>query len=376
MAAVELRRLEKRYDNGTTAIRDLSLTIGDGEMMVFVGPSGCGKSTLLRLMAGLEPVTGGEIVVDGRVVNDLPPQRRNIAMVFQNYALYPHMTVRGNIEFPLRMMRLTGGEARRRLARTAAMLELEPLLEMRPKQLSGGQRQRVAMARALVRDPAVFLLDEPLSNLDAKLRGQIRAEILSLQRRTGTTAAYVTHDQVEAMTLGDRVAVLNGGVLQQVGTAQALYEAPVNTFVAGFIGSPPMNLFRTMVRRDAPHGVTLEIGRHRVPLTGTSGYRPLPIGADVVPVIAGLRPEAFCCVDGSFRGPTIDVRVAAVENLGHEKLIFFDPPMGRDVNDGTPWVARCRPHAPAVAGTVVPLGVDTAGVVFFDPADGRALTNP
>ena len=373
MAAVELRHVEKRYANGTLAIGDVSLTIDDGELMVFVGPSGCGKSTLLRLMAGLEAVTGGEIVVGGRVVNDLPPQQRNIAMVFQNYALYPHMTVRGNIEFPLRMMKLPREEARRRLQHTAALLGLEPLLDASPRQLAGGQRQRVAMARALVRDPAVFLLDEPLSNLDAKLRGEIRAEILSLQRRTGTTMAYVTHDQVEAMTLGDRVAVLNGGVLQQVGTAQTLYAAPVNTFVAGFIGSPPMNLFHTTVQRDT-HGVLyMAMGRHQVPMAAPHWPR-LAAGA-AVPVIAGLRPEALSCVDGDSRGPVIEVMVRSVENLGHEKLIIFLPPLEGGLDNTTPWTARCQPRVQVVPGVHTSLAVDTANVIFFDPADGRALAD-
>ncbi len=372
MAAVELRHVEKCYAGGIRAIHDLSLTIDDGELMVFVGPSGCGKSTLLRLMAGLEAVSGGEIAVGGRVVNDLPPQQRNIAMVFQNYALYPHMTVRGNIEFPLRMMKLPEVEARRRLQHTAALLGLEPLLDARPRQLSGGQRQRVAMARALVRDPAVFLLDEPLSNLDAKLRAEIRTEIQSLQRRTGTTMAYVTHDQVEAMTLGDRVAVLNAGVLQQVGTAQALYEGPVNTFVAGFIGSPPMNLFHTVLRGDGRGRVSMALGRHRLPLTETALRRRWPAQRDTVAVIAGLRPEALRCAGGDFSGPAIEVMVRSVENLGHEKLIFFRPPL-EGADDGAAWAARCRPHDAVAAGSRVPLVIDTARVIFFDPADGSAL---
>ncbi|MGD8396976.1 MAG: ABC transporter ATP-binding protein, partial [Candidatus Eiseniibacteriota bacterium] len=232
MATVELREVTKVFDGDVTAVDRLSLALEDGELLVLVGPSGCGKSTALRLVAGLETATAGEIRIDGEVVNGLAPQERDIAMVFQNYALYPHKTVRGNLAFPLRMMRMERAERERRIARTAGLLGLEPLLERRPRQLSGGQRQRVAMGRALVRDPRVFLLDEPLSNLDAKLRVEIRAEIAELQRRIGITTLYVTHDQVEAMTLGDRVAVLRDGRLQQVDDAQTLYDAPANVFVA------------------------------------------------------------------------------------------------------------------------------------------------
>src|SRR5574340_1075994 len=243
MARVVFEHVTKTYDDGTHAVTDCTLQIADGELMVFVGPSGCGKSTLGRRVAALEAATGGTLRIGDRVVNDLTPQQRNIAMVFQDYALYPFMSVRRNLEFPLKMRKLPRDEMRRRVESVASLLDITPLLDRLPKQLSGGQRQRVAMGRALVRNPAVFLLDEPLSNLDAKLRGQVRAEIGDLQHRTRTTMIYVTHDQVEAMTLGDRVAVLDRGRLQQVAPPRELYDRPANVFVAGFIGHPPMNLF-------------------------------------------------------------------------------------------------------------------------------------
>src|SRR5438270_7990809 len=241
MAAISINSVSKRYRDGTLAVRDLDLEIGDGEFMVLVGPSGCGKTTLLRMMAGLEEVTGGEIEIGGRVVNDLTPRRRDIAMVFQNYALYPHMTVAKNMGFALKRAGVPAAEIRRKVSETAALLGIAEQLERKPANLSGGQRQRVAMGRAIVRDPTAFLMDEPLSNLDAKLRIQTRAEILRIQRRLRTTTVYVTHDQTEAMTLGDRLAVMRDGVLQQVGTPDELYNHPINVFVAGFIGSPAMN---------------------------------------------------------------------------------------------------------------------------------------
>src|SRR5438105_10865272 len=247
MARVALEHVDKVYPGGTRALSDCTLRIEDGELVVVVGPSGCGKSTLLRLVAGLEEVSAGTVRIGERVVNELSPQERNVAMVFQDYALYPYLTARGNLEFPLRMRRLARGAIRDRVEAIARLLDIVALLDRLPKQLSGGQRQRVAMGRALVREPAVFLLDEPLSNLDAKLRVQVRAEIKELQARTRTTMMYVTHDQVEAMTLGDRVVVLDRGRVQQVAPPRGLYERPANVFVAGFIGNPPMNLFPARV---------------------------------------------------------------------------------------------------------------------------------
>src|SRR5437016_4313449 len=265
MARVELEHVDKVYPGGTHALSDFTLAVDDGELVVLVGPSGCGKSTVLRLIAGLEEATAGTVRIGERVVNELPPQERNVAMVFQDYALYPYLSARGNLEFPLKMRRLRRDEMRQRVERVAGLLDITALLDRLPKQLSGGQRQRIAMGRALVREPAVFLLDEPLSNLDAKLRVQVRAEIKELQQRTRTTMAYVTHDQVEAMTLGDRVAVLDRGRLQQAAPPGELYDRPANAFVAGFIGNPPMNLF--------PARVALENGS---PMLAVGG-RPVPI---------------------------------------------------------------------------------------------------
>src|SRR5215470_1518149 len=271
MASVAFEHVEKIYPNGTKAVIDVTLQITDGELMVLVGPSGCGKSTLLRMLAGLETISSGVIRLGNRVVNDLSPQERNVAMVFQDYALYPFMTVRQNLEFPLKMRRLPGGEMARRIAWAADVLDLAALLDRLPKQLSGGQRQRVAMGRALVREPSVSLLDEPLSNLDAKLRVEVRAEISDLQQRTNTTMVYVTHDQTEAMTLGHRIAVLNLGRLQQVAPPQELYDRPANAFVASFIGNPPMNVFPVQVRTDAQGARQLVVAEQVLPLAGRSG---------------------------------------------------------------------------------------------------------
>jgi multiple sugar transport system ATP-binding protein len=299
MASVDFDHIDKTFPDGTRAIVDC-------------GPSGCGKSTLLRLLAGLEQVTSGTLRIGGRVVNDLPPQTRNVAMVFQDYALYPFMTVRGNLEFPLKMRKLPRDERRRRVEWAAGLLDISQLLDRRPRQLSGGQRQRVAMGRALVREPTVFLLDEPLSNLDAKLRVQVRAEIGELQRRTGTTMIYVTHDQVEAMTLGQRVAVLHQGRLQQVASPREIYDHPVNAFVAGFIGNPPMNLFRTRVVVDERRRTCIAVGDQAVPISS----RSKPGTA----LTAGIRPEAFRLASPSVGDGTIRVTVEHVEYLGHETL--------------------------------------------------------
>ena len=295
MAAVAFRHVGKRYPNGVVALDDVSLEIADGELLVLVGPSGCGKSTLLRLLAGLETATAGEIRIDGQVVNDRAPQERNVAMVFQDYALYPFMTVRRNLAFPLEMRRRGRAELDAAVERVAAMLDLGGVLDRLPRQLSGGQRQRVAMGRALVREPSVSLLDEPLSNLDAKLRVEVRAEIAALQQRTGTTMLYVTHDQTEAMTLGERIAVLDGGRLQQVATPRELYERPANRFVAGFIGSPPMNIVAAAVAA------------------------PLSAPAPAAAVEIGIRPESFRLAAAG--AAALEARVGHVEYLGHETLL-------------------------------------------------------
>jgi multiple sugar transport system ATP-binding protein len=320
MAEITLRNVVKKYGDGFAAVNDVSLDIADGEFMILVGPSGCGKSTVLRMIVGLEDITSGELLIDGERVNDKAPRDRDLSMVFQNYALYPHLTVFENIAFPLRLRKgVPEQEVRDKVQRAAEMLELTEHLDRKPAHLSGGQRQRVAMGRAIVRDAKAFLFDEPLSNLDAKLRGQMRTEILRMQRRLGTTTVYVTHDQVEAMTLGDRVALLRRGELQQVGTPRELYEHPVNLFVAGFIGSPPMNFV----------AATVEHGRMVLPFTSFD----LPddvrgaVG-DREHVTVGIRPESF---DDAARidteragdGVTFRAHVDVVEWLGNEQYAYI-----------------------------------------------------
>jgi multiple sugar transport system ATP-binding protein len=320
MAEVEFKHIEKSFSDGTQAVRDFSLAVNDGEFMVLVGPSGCGKSTLLRMMAGLETATSGEILIGGAVVNKWTPQQRNVAMVFQNYALYPHMTVRRNLEFPLRMAKLRKDEIHRRVAETAHLLSLTELLDRKPRQLSGGQRQRVAMGRAVVRKPSVFLMDEPLSNLDAKLRVQIRTEIASLQERLGTTTIYVTHDQVEAMTLGTRVAVIDAGKLQQVDPPQELYTHPANIFVASFLGNPGMNLLPVLIKRNGFGQLSLKVGNQSLKL---DQHRLTAHNYTIdQPLLAGIRPEDLFPVT---RNPTqthLELAVKTVESLGHEHLVY------------------------------------------------------
>lgn len=377
MSSVELRHVSKIFADGTTAVDDLSLELPNGELMVLVGPSGCGKTTALRMLAGLEPVTSGEILIGGRRVNDTAPQRRNVAMVFQNYALYPHMTVRKNLEFPLRMLKLPRDERDRRVAGAAGLLGLQEQLERRPRSLSGGQRQRVAMGRALVRDPAVFLMDEPLSNLDAKLRVEIRTEIAALQRRTGITTVYVTHDQVEAMTLGHRVAVLDRGRLQQVAPPEQLYRRPANAFVAGFIGSPPMNLFDGRLLAGGA-ALELQLGGQRVSVGEEveryqPGVRKLVGGS----VIAGARPDAFSLALGRDERDTVNVEVAGTEHLGDEVLLYFrlpDTGRGDEAGASVPGVARLGLSAHRFEpGETVRLRLDTGRLYFFS-VSGEALS--
>ena len=307
MADVAFEHVNKVYPGPTLAVEDLTLTVGDGEFLILVGPSGCGKSTALRMVAGLEKISSGTILVDGRAINDVPPKDRDIAMVFQNYALYPHMTVEKNLAFGLRQRKTPRAEIARRVSEVSATLSLDELMKRRPGQLSGGQRQRVAMGRALVREPKAFLLDEPLSNLDAKLRVQMRAELKKLHQRLGITTIYVTHDQVEAMTLGDRIAVMNAGRLQQIGVPQDVYDRPANVFVAGFIGSPPMNLFR-----GSASGGTVSAGSLSFERAGVADG----------PVTVGVRPEVFHPADAeATAGPAIELVVAVVEPLGDEVLV-------------------------------------------------------
>src|SRR5579863_8572959 len=323
MAQIVLDHVDKVYSGGVKAVDGLSLEIRDGEFMVLVGPSGCGKSTALRSIAGLEEITDGTISIGEQVVNDLPPKDRDIAMVFQNYALYPHMTVEANLAFGLKLRHTPKGEIRRRVGNAAAMLGLEPYLNRKPAALSGGQRQRVAMGRAIVREPAAFLMDEPLSNLDAKLRVSMRAALNQLHERLGTTTVYVTHDQVEAMTLGERVCVLRDGRLQQVDTPQALFDGPVNLFVAGFIGSPAMNFVSADLVRDDGPAVTFAGYRLPVPSSVVSGKPGLDsyFGKKI---ILGIRPSDF--EDGAFADaawPRIAITTGVTEGLGTEIHVIF-----------------------------------------------------
>ena len=323
MANVKLVGVRKVYeDRGRihVAVHDVDLEVGDGEFVVLVGPSGCGKSTTLRMIAGLESISGGELHIGDRMVNESPPKDRDIAMVFQNYALYPHMTAYDNMAFALRLRRLSTAEIDQRVRASARVLGIESLLQRRPRQMSGGQRQRVALGRAIVRQPQVFLFDEPLSNLDAKLRVQMRREIARLHRQLGTTMIYVTHDQVEAMTLGDRIVVLNGGHLQQVDTPTRLYDSPANTFVASFIGTPPMNLVAGRLvagsppRFEAAGGMALALdGRWTGALAGASERA----------VILGIRPEDLARATGPADGTTLEARVELAELLGGEGLVHL-----------------------------------------------------
>jgi multiple sugar transport system ATP-binding protein len=382
MAEISLRRVVKRYGGGEPAVDDVSLDVADGELVILVGPSGCGKSTLLRMIAGLEDITSGDVLIGGRRVNDVPPRDRNLAMVFQNYALYPHLSVFENIAFPLRVRRgSSAAEVKARVEEAAALLELTEHLQRRPSQLSGGQRQRVAMGRAIVRHADAFLFDEPLSNLDAKLRGQMRLELLRLQRRLGTTTVYVTHDQTEAMTLGDRVALLRRGVLQQVAPPRTLYDDPANLFVAGFIGSPPMNLV----------AATVEDGRLRLPFAACELPPDLraAVGGRRV-AIAGIRPEGF--EDGTrgdaaeVSGATFAARVDVVEWLGNEQYAYIPydaPPGGAPMSElvreldaertRSQLVVAVDPRRRLERGAQVALRIDPRRMHLFDPESGEAL---
>ena len=387
MAELRLAGVSKVYPNGFRAVSDVNLDIADGEFLVLVGPSGCGKSTLLRMIAGLEDVTEGAIEIDGRVVNAETPRERDIAMVFQNYSLYPHMTVRKNIGYSLRLGRVPKDEAARRIGDTAAMLELTDLLDRKPGVLSGGQRQRVAMGRAIVREPAAFLMDEPLSNLDARLRVQMRAEVIRLQRNLGTTTVYVTHDQVEAMTMGSRVAVLRDGLLQQVDRPQVLYDQPDNVFVAAFIGSPSMNLYQGRIERTATAARVI-FGAHSfsLPDQGTEGDEFS--GGDGQEVIVGIRPEWLVeQTPDNADWPSVRVRVELVEALGSELVAHttieataaeIDTPelaeasVG-DSRDGAPCLARLSPGSRIAVGDTIDLAINTPSVHLFDAVTERAL---
>ncbi|HEX9376871.1 MAG TPA: ABC transporter ATP-binding protein [Actinomycetota bacterium] len=359
MAVVEFDRVSKRFGH-VDALEEVSFEIGDGEFVVLVGPSGSGKTTALRILAGLELPTSGEIRVDGRVVNDLSPRDRDVAMVFQDYALYPQMTVRQNLGFSLRVRKLAREEIERRVRATAEMLELGPLLDRRPRELSGGQRQRVALGRALVREPKVFLMDEPLSNLDAQLRTQTRGEIRRLQQAVGVTTAYVTHDQVEAMTMGDRIVVMNRGVVEQVGEPSSVYDRPANVFVAGFIGSPAMVLARFSASNgDGVVRLTRGGASMEVPSAGT----PLP-----AEVVVGVRPEhAELWSDREGIVGPIEGRVRFVEDLGREQFV------GVAVAEDTTFTLQVEGRAAVELDAVVRFGFRRGRIHVFDPETGQAL---
>ena len=360
MGRVAIQGVTKRFGD-VTAVDHLSLEIADQEFLVLLGPSGCGKSTALRMIAGLDEPTEGVIEIGDRVVNDVEAKDRDVAMVFQSYALYPHMSVRRNIEFPLRSRRASRDERHRLVAEAAGMLGLEPLLDRKPAQLSGGQRQRVALARAIVRRPQVFLMDEPLSNLDAKLRVQTRAELVELHRRVTTTVIYVTHDQVEAMTMGDRIAILNDGLLQQVGPPQAVYERPANLFVARFIGNPPMNTVTgKVVRADGGHTVAVPGGEIAVrPDIGKALDR-----LALAEVVAGIRPEHLRL---GADGP-IEATVSVVESLGHERHVFC-----RLTDDQPVIVRQSAAEAAPAEQSPARLTFDDAHLHLFDPTTERRV---
>jgi multiple sugar transport system ATP-binding protein len=362
MAAVVLRGVTKRFGD-TRVIEGLDLEIRDRELMVLVGPSGCGKSTALRMVAGLEDATDGTISIGDRVVNDVPPKDRDIAMVFQSYALYPHMTVRENLEFGLRIRKTPAEETARLVSEAAQILGIDALLARKPKELSGGQRQRVALGRAIVRKPAVFLFDEPLSNLDAKLRVQMRAEIKKLQARLQVTSIYVTHDQVEAMTMGHRIAVLHAGRLQQVGAPLEVYERPANVFVAAFIGTPPMSIFDATVGGGA---TALACRGFSLPVPGR--LRPALAGADGRRVVAGIRPENVLGTRRAPRGETarLDVTVEIAEPLGDEVVVH-----ARAGEESL--VFKQDPHLPAAIGDVLPVQLELDALHLFDAETQRRI---
>ena len=399
MSSITFQRVRKVYPGGTLAIHDVSIEVADGEFVVLVGPSGCGKSTLLRMVAGLEEVTEGTLQIGERVVNDVSPKDRDIAMVFQNYALYPHMSVFDNMAFGLKMRRMPREEIRRRVGEAAAILEISELMDRKPKSLSGGQRQRVAMGRAIVREPAAFLMDEPLSNLDAKLRVQMRSELGILHKRLQTTTLYVTHDQVEAMTMGDRVAVLRKAGeeqsnLQQIDTPRVLYDRPANLFVAGFIGSPSMNfVYGRIEARNGGHSLAFADEEIALP-PSTLAERPSLASHSGSQLVVGVRPEAFEIDSPSAAessAASISADATLVEQLGSEAYVHFSKPTppvitpdirelledeGSDVSslgDRTKLVARVNPDSAPAAGDRIRLRIDVSKLHFFDDRSGAAI---
>ena len=383
MATVGLQQVNKVYPNGFHAVRDLDLEVADGEFMVLVGPSGCGKTTALLMVAGLEDVSSGSLRIGGKPVNNVSPKDRDIAMVFQNYALYPHMSVAENIAFSLRLRKLPKQEIDAKVKETAEILGLSEWLDRRPGQLSGGQRQRVAMGRAIVREPSAFLMDEPLSNLDAKLRVQMRAEVLRIQKRLRVSTMYVTHDQVEAMTMGDRVAVMRSGVLQQCDNPQVLYNRPDNLFVAAFIGSPAMNLYEASVGEG---GRSVRLGSQLIELPEQVIVAHSALSAFAGRnIVLGLRPEHLPVAGDGRAGPALAADVDLVEALGAELIVHFTidarrvrPEGAADadteaVTEAGEGVARVDPTAPVKPGERVTFAVNTSGMQFFDPSSGEAI---
>ena len=369
MSTVKLEHISKKYPNGFEAVKDFNLEIGDKEFIIFVGPSGCGKSTTLRMVAGLEEITGGDLYIDGKRMNDVEPKDRDIAMVFQNYALYPHMTVYDNMAFGLKIRKLPKEEIDKKVHEAAKILDLEHLLDRKPKALSGGQRQRVAMGRAIVRNPKVFLMDEPLSNLDAKLRGQMRIEISKLHQKLGTTIIYVTPDQTEAMTLGTRIVVMKDGVVQQVDTPENLYERPGNKFVAGFIGAPQMNMVNAdVVEKDGLClefcGQSIRLDENRAKILRDKGY----VGKKIT---LGIRPEDLHdagSIDRANKDACIHATIRVYEMLGAETYLYFDM-------DQATWTARVDPSVKVKPGETVDLYMNTEKLHAFDVETELAIFN-
>ena len=370
MGTLSFRNINKVYPNGFHAVKDFNLEVADKEFIIFVGPSGCGKTTTLRMIAGLEEISDGELAIDGRIINDVEPKDRDIAMVFQNYALYPHMTVYDNMAFGLKLRKVPKAEIDKLVHEAAKILDLEPLLDRKPKALSGGQRQRVAMGRAIVRNPQVFLMDEPLSNLDAKLRGQMRIELSKLHQRLGTTIIYVTHDQVEAMTLGTRIVVMNAGIIQQVDTPQKLYDTPNNLFVAGFIGSPQMNFLDAVVEVVDDTAV-LKVAGHFIPLPPAKSKKLIEGGYNGKTVTFGIRPEdvydSEMMVEASPQS-TFEATVKVYELLGAEVFLYFDL-------DDFQMTARVDPRTTARPGDVVKFAIDVEKIHIFDKETELVITN-
>ena len=370
MASLSLRGIEKIYPNGFHAVKDFNLEIEDKEFIIFVGPSGCGKSTTLRMIAGLEDISGGVLEIDGKKMNDVEPKDRDIAMVFQNYALYPHMTVYDNMAFGLKLRKVPKDEIDKKVREAARILDLEKLLDRKPKALSGGQRQRVAMGRAIVRNPKVFLMDEPLSNLDAKLRVQMRIEISKLHENLGATIIYVTHDQTEAMTLGTRIVVMKDGIVQQVDTPQNLYNTPCNQFVAGFIGSPQMNFMDALVNVNG-NDVTLKVGEHVLKVPASKKQALIDGGYDGKTVVLGIRPEdvhdsqAFI---SNSPDSVIKSKIKVYELLGAEVFLYFDL-------EGTQMTARVNPRTTLRTGDDAIFALDMEKIHLFDKDTELTITN-